>query len=189
MVIVSLLIMPMPRMVRSRLVRYSDFLQGNIYFRNIIGVSAFFTATIFLDGLRNGLDLRSLLKSPNDGFIETIRSPQYGIPSAEMPLSKAQLAKMFHAQRNVYLTGAVLFLGLVIPTVVNVLRTLIKCQEKLAKPKGESDPKKVEELKEEIRKADTNIGALKKQLDNLQIAYNKAVDESGSETSSVKKND
>lgn len=87
-------------------------------------------------------------------------------------LSSSQLASKFYAQRNLYLTGAVLYLELAIWVVVGIVEKLVakETQFRLLSTPA-SNEEEVEKYKELIRKKEVDIATFKKQIEGLQKAY------------------
>ena len=99
-------------------------------------------------------------------------------------------ARKFYSQRNMYLCGFTLFLSLILNrTYVLILETL-RLEEEVKRYRG--DPKasgkeseklaqagnagEIGRLKEELRKRDNDIAALKKQSEGLSREYNRLGD-------------
>lgn len=154
MAILAFLLMPLPHGVRARLVRGYAALRKTANFK----VGLIFTLTLmalqFMDCLRKLQKYTRL----EDGMVN--RAMQ------AVGLLLEQLASKFYAQRNLYLCGAVLYLGVAIETVLGILDKLVT-KEALYRAAQVEDPA----LVEQIRKKDVEIAAMKKQLDGLQVAY------------------
>lgn len=95
-----------------------------------------------------------------------------------MVTSADLLARRFYSQRNLYISGAILFLTLAIPTVFSIVRRLIKYEELKRKA---NDPKAVEERVEQLTKQlaskDLDLKTLQKQKSGLETSYNKLADQ------------
>lgn len=95
-----------------------------------------------------------------------------------MVTSADLLARRFYSQRNLYISGAILFLTLAIPTVFSIVRRLIKYEELKRKA---NDPKAVEERVEQLTKQlaskDLDLQTLQKQKSGLETSYNKLADQ------------
>lgn len=94
-------------------------------------------------------------------------------------LTNEQLASKFYSQRNLYLTGMVMYLYLAIYTVLTIVRKLVQKESiyreragKEASPGAKSsDQGEVLKYKELIAQKEKDIGALKSQVSGLQKAY------------------
>lgn len=87
-----------------------------------------------------------------------------------------QLASKFYAQRNLYITGAVLYLSMAINTVVSILEKLVRKESsfrELSKSTNSTDidDEEIRSLRDQILKRNVDIATLKKQLKGLQTAY------------------
>ncbi|WWC62745.1 uncharacterized protein I303_105342 [Kwoniella dejecticola CBS 10117] len=109
-------------------------------------------------------------------------------------------ARRFYAQRNLYLTGATLFLSLLLARVFYIVLDFIHVQEsyttlqtKVAKQSGASGEN--EELRKQIKELETQLKAsqgkdrdfdtLKKQANQQNVEYNRLADEHNKATGSV----
>lgn len=92
-----------------------------------------------------------------------------------------KLASKFYSQRNLYLSGAILYLLMGIFTVATIVKKLV-LKEKLyrqlvterdegVKAGGKSDSEELVKVKHLIELKQKDIDALKKQLNGLQNAY------------------
>ncbi|KAI5955365.1 YET1 [Candida jiufengensis] len=96
-----------------------------------------------------------------------------------------RLASKFYSQRNLYLSGSILYLTLCIFTVVTIVKKLVlkeKIYREAVLQKGkklelnkvdEVELSKIEELKKKIALKDKDILNLKNQIKNNQSAYDK----------------
>ena len=110
-------------------------------------------------------------------------------------------ARKFYSQRNMYLCGFTLFLSLILNrTYVMILETLrleeqVKRYQGDPKAKGKESEKlaqageagEIGRLKEELKKRDNDISALKKQSEGLSREYNRLGDQQTVADGSTKK--
>lgn len=88
------------------------------------------------------------------------------------------LASKFYSQRNLYISGAVLYLEISIITVVTILRKLVLKEELYRAASGKKEALATEPQQEAagirklIKQREADIAALKKQLDGAQRQYN-----------------
>lgn len=168
-----LLLLPLPHVLRSRILDGCAVLRLNANFN--VGL-IFVTALLglqFFDCL-NKLKRYSMIENPY--FAQHNTAPQMA-----GTLLFDQLASKFYAQRNLYITGAVLYLELSINTVVSILRKLVLKENLYRKASIESEDttkedEQVRELREQISKKQVDIDTLKKQLKGLQSAYDGLTD-------------
>ena len=94
-------------------------------------------------------------------------------------------ARKFYSQRNMYLCGFTLFLSLILNRTYIMILDVLRLEEKVKRYEG--DPKasgktsakldragesgEIGRLKDEVKKRDANIEAMKKQMDGLQREY------------------
>lgn len=163
MVIVSILLVPLPYIVRSKIVNVWASVRKNSNFKvGLIFVSGILVLQ-FVDCVQK---LQKFHRKQN---LDSIAGPQLG-----GGLLLDQLASKFYAQRNLYLSGAVLYLGLSIHTVLLIVgklvakETLYRTAQKEVQKDGSEE---IDTLKEKIRKRDVEIAAMKKQIEGVQKAY------------------
>jgi predicted transcriptional regulator len=101
------------------------------------------------------------------------------------------MARLFYSQRNVYITGAILFLTVAIPTVFTIVRRLIKYEElkqQSLDPKLVSD--KIKELQAQLEAKARDLETLQKQKRGLEHSYDELADKLNVDSpKSDKKND
>lgn len=93
---------------------------------------------------------------------------------AKPTLTHEQLATKFYSQRNLYLTGAVLYLMLAIRTVTTIVEKLVKKEgeyRELVAKKAGGDSGEVDKYTELIKIRERDVQGLKKQIEGLQRAY------------------
>lgn len=155
-----LLLLPLPHAIRKRMVRGAAAAQQNSNFRVIVAFATVLLGLQFLD------------------CFNKVRRFAEGDPfGSNVQLTHDRLASKFYAQRNLYLSGAVLYLELAIGVVVTILRKLVAKEEAYREqvgvapdaPVGEDTV--VDDLKKQIAQKDADIAALRKQLDGVQTAY------------------
>ncbi|EER35263.1 conserved hypothetical protein [Candida tropicalis MYA-3404] len=155
MAILLTLVLPLPYVVRQKIVDITFALQKNQNFR--VGV----VFSIVLMGMQL-LDCVQRLRKYAD-----IENPNF--PGIDYD----RLASKFYSQRNLYLSGAILYLQVAIGTVVTIVRKMV-LKEKLfrqSKTNTVDDAAEVEKLKHLIELKQQDIDVFKKQVANLQKAY------------------
>ncbi|KNE00793.2 hypothetical protein QG37_02325 [Candidozyma auris] len=162
-----LLMVPLPFAIRQKLVNGSVKLNQS---RNFKSAWAF---TTFVLGLQFVDCLQKLQKYSNSESFAS--ASQFGGARYD------QLASKFYSQRNLYITGAVLYLEVSIVTVVTILKKLVLKEEsyraatntQTSSIAGHTDSQKEEaaELRKLIKQKETDIAVLKKQLEGAQKQY------------------
>ncbi|ODV95491.1 hypothetical protein PACTADRAFT_58345 [Pachysolen tannophilus NRRL Y-2460] len=175
MVMLSILVLPLPFVVRKKVVEV---------FHMLITISNFRIGMYFIGVIISIMFIDSFNRS-------SIKASQYpvvtGGSSSRFYLTSTELASRNYNQRNMYLTGAVLYFGIAIPTVISILKKLIKHKTKLENAKKVDDTEKVASIKAEIKKKDLDIETFKKQLKGLNEAYIKISNELNNSNSDKKK--
>lgn len=166
MVTLVVLLLPFPYVVRSKIVHLTEVLQKSKNFT--VGV----VFSIILLGLQF-MDCLQRLKR----FSGPVDNPYFANSFGNMTkpsLTHEQMATKFYSQRNLYLTGAVLYLMLAIGTVTSIVRKLVKKEgefrDLVAKRAG-GDGDEVEKYKKLIQTRETDLKTLKKQVEGLQRQY------------------
>lgn len=159
MTILLLLVFPLPFSVRKHLSQTLTKLSKNNTFTIGMWFSIALMGMQFVDCLNRLQRYRGL--TSDSGF-----------------LTNEQLASKFYSQRNLYLTGMVMYLYLAIYTVLTIVRKLVQkestyreAEGKEAKPDTKSSDGEVLQYKELIEQKEKDIGALKSQVSGLQKAY------------------
>lgn len=163
-----LLLLPLPYVVRTKILDASAFLKRN----NNVKVGVVFLGLLmglqFLDCVRK---VQRYAQTENPYFAQYNTAQQMSAG-----LLHDQLALKFYAQRNLYITGAVLYLALSINTVESILRKLVskeaayRAGKKLTAADTTRD-EEVESLRALIKQREMDIEAMKKQLNGVQTAY------------------
>ena len=110
-------------------------------------------------------------------------------------------ARKFYSQRNMYLCGFTIFLSLILNRTYIMILDTLRLEEKVKRYEG--DPKasdkqagkldqagganEIGNLKNELKKRDANIEALKKQMQGLQREYGLLGDQVAGQDDSPKK--
>lgn len=148
------LLLPLPYPIRKKIVELTVVLEKSQHAR--IGVAF----SILLLGLQF-FDCLNRLKRYSDSTSDF--------------LSHEQLASKFYAQRNLYLTGAVLYLQVAIATVVSIIRKMVKKETDYRAAKVTASSEDVDgeiaKYKQLIKLKDQDIAQFKKQLEGLHVAY------------------
>lgn len=162
-VVVSVLLLPLPHVIRKKIVQTADFLYGQVQLRISLYVCTGLISMAFIDFAQKAFKkVDPVHRSANGGFIEGGYSEISG---------GEYLARKFYNQRNFYLTGIVLVLALAIIALILLMRKLVKWDDLLSK-KGLQD----ELLAGQLKSKDLDISTLKKQIEGLQRSYNEKCD-------------
>lgn len=101
-------------------------------------------------------------------------------------------ARKFYSQRNMYLCGFTLFLSLILNRTYTMILETLRLEQKLKQYEGTDkntkqsekltvagDSGEISEYKRQLKKKDTEIGALKKQAEGLSREYNELCEKYG----------
>ncbi|ABN66277.2 ER 25 kDa transmembrane protein [Scheffersomyces stipitis CBS 6054] len=169
MVVLLLLVLPLPHPIRAKIVDITWVLQKSQNFKVGVAFSIILLVLQFLDCVNR----LKRISGYSDPFF--VSSNDHRNPTQQ--LTYDQLATKFYSQRNLYLSGAVLYLMLAIGIVITIVRKLVKKESEYRsllagkKTKYESEDGEVEKYKQLISLKEQDIQAFKKQLRGLQTAY------------------
>lgn len=165
MAFLLLLLLPLPHVFRVRLLKGCDALQKSVNFK--VGV-IFVTMLLGLQFV----DCLNKLKryAHKENHFAAFNSTQVA------GMTSDQLASKFFAQRNLYITGAVLYLEVAIATVVSILRKLVKKESEArefsrALKEVKTDAEQADNYRDLIKLKERDIATFKKQLEGMQAAY------------------
>ncbi|KAI8925689.1 B-cell receptor-associated protein 31-like-domain-containing protein [Entophlyctis helioformis] len=147
-----LLIAPLPLSWRRGMVKWMSKSPIISQIQYVMNIAFIFVVMLFIDSLNR-------LRSSQEKDAE-----HHGHADA---LSDAHLhAKMFHAQRNIYLTGSVIFLSLVLNRFYNMIVELLKNEEKteVLKQQAAKTSKEYLKLLDGDQERDKQIDELKEKL-------------------------
>lgn len=160
MFITTILVLPLPLKLRKQFLKLYEYLFTSTEIKTTVYISLTLIGLLFIDSLQKNFKL----KTSNTYDPRNIQSTYAQGPDV--------MAKIFYNQRNLYISGAVLFFGVAIPTVFKIIRRLIKYEEfNLEKTSKEARDAKVQELKDELAKKEQDIEAFKSQKKGLEKAY------------------
>ncbi|ODV77686.1 uncharacterized protein CANTADRAFT_279185 [Suhomyces tanzawaensis NRRL Y-17324] len=154
MSLLVVLLLPLPHIVRVRLIKISDSLEKNPNFTVVLVFSIILLGMQFLDCLNK------LKRFTDHGDV----------------WNHDQMASKFYAQRNLYLTGAVLYLYLAIYTVVRTVKKLVAKESEYRKlasvpQPSEDDEGEIAKYQQLIKMKEQDIAVFKKQVLGIQTAY------------------
>lgn len=162
MVSLVILLVPWPHVVRRNVIAMVDRLVKLPNFRVFVAVETVLLILQFIDCLN--------------------RLKRFNNKMQSLLFTSDLLATKFYSQRNLYLSGAVLFLNIALFTVVLIVRKLISKEaefRKIKASKGPVDEKaEVDKYEQLIAKKQKDIEILKKQIDGLQRAYSQLTPDS-----------
>ena len=94
------------------------------------------------------------------------------------------LATRAYNQRNVYISGFILYFMIVIPSIMTLIRRLIKYQDLIDKKMGgkqedldklKTGDKDLDELRDQLKKREISLDGLKRQISNYEKYFDESV--------------
>ncbi|SCU94550.1 LADA_0G09252g1_1 [Lachancea dasiensis] len=185
MAILFVLVLPLHYKMRKVLV--------STYFR-FMSYTQVKTVIWIVIGLVSLLFVDSWKRSQISVFLHHHQTASGADPNAVGTVTPVQaLASRAYNQRNIYISGFILYFCFCIPTVISVVKRLVK-YETLMREKSSDPTTKSEEtaevtaLRKELAEKQASIKALRKQKANLEAHFDKSVaNEANSNTSTDEK--
>ncbi|WRT67945.1 uncharacterized protein IL334_004919 [Kwoniella shivajii] len=185
----STMVCPMPFTLRKKLFH---FLSENPIVAKVqygLKITFIFVAVLFVDAVQR------MVRIAQEGAAAKAKTDM-----ADVRTETNYAARRFYAQRNLYLTGATLFLSLLLARVFYIVLDFIHVQEnftalqtKVARQSGASGEaeelrKRINELEAELKVnqgKDRDFDTLKKQASQQNAEYNRLADEHNKSTGAV----
>ena len=161
MVMLFIFVLPLPfRICRGIFSTYNQ-LTAKQQIKTIIFITCCLVGLLFIDSWKRSQIRVSLYHNDNSGSIGS---------SAVTPIQA--LASRAYNQRNMYISGFILYFSICIPTVMSIVKRLVKYQVLINKPssnsKKDSNEADSTKLQEELRKKQISLEGLQKQVKNLE---------------------
>ena len=169
MVMLFIFVLPLPFRIRRGIFSTYNQLTAKQQIKTIIFITGCLVGLLFIDSWKRSQIRVSLYHNDNSGSIGS---------SAVTPIQA--LASRAYNQRNMYISGFILYFSICIPTVMSIVKRLVKYQglineqekQKLNKPssnsKKDSNEADSTKLQEELRKKQISLEGLQKQVKNLE---------------------
>lgn len=169
MVMLFIFVLPLPFRIRRGIFSTYNQLTAKQQIKTIIFITGCLVGLLFIDSWKRCQIRVSLYHNDNSGSIGS---------SAVTPIQA--LASRAYNQRNMYISGFILYFSICIPTVMSIVKRLVKYQglineqkkQKLNKPssnsKKDSNEADSTKLQEELRKKQISLEGLQKQVKNLE---------------------
>ncbi|GHJ84841.1 hypothetical protein NliqN6_1243 [Naganishia liquefaciens] len=173
----SAIVAPMPFKMKKALLH---FLSENPVVAKIqygLKITFIFVAVLFVDALQR------MLKVAQEG---QVAKQEKGVQDVRVETNHS--ARKFYAQRNLYLTGATLFLSLLLARVFYITLDLITIQDELNVLKGKTAKQstvtkqgndaqaEIQRLEAQLAAKERDLAQLKKQVGQNINAFNESVD-------------
>lgn len=174
MVTLFMVVLPLPFRIRRIIYKGYYKWSSNTQVKTVYYIFGGLVGLLFIDSWKRAQVKVSLYhhKKYSDGSTD---------PSAVTPIQA--LASRAYNQRNVYISGFILYFMVCIPTVMTIVRRLIKYQN-LINEQNEKHPedaqkkqivenKEINELREKLREKEVSLQGLQKQVKNLEEYFDK----------------
>ncbi|TCD68575.1 hypothetical protein EIP91_010500 [Steccherinum ochraceum] len=180
----GVLVFPLPHGLRKRLFNFLS--ESPIVAKIAYGlkITFIFVGILFIDALQRMFRVTA--------EVDMARNSGQGMQDIRSESNMA--ARKFYAQRNTYLTGACLFLSIVLTRTFYIVLDLIHTQEEYAKLKQETaknsrgqiatqdQTKQITELKAKLEEKTKELDIVKKQAEQNQKEYDRLATEFNSAT-------
>lgn len=164
-----LLVLPLPHIIRTQIVDIVFLLEKSTYFKTGVG---FWTMLM-------SMQVADCVQKLNKFTGNHGENPYYAQNHHQnVPLTHEQLASKFYAQRNLYISGAVLYLMISIYTVVSIVKKLVLKEKAVREFKPVNNDDEVVKYKELLIVKQQDIDTLKKQVNGLQLSYDTLTEDS-----------
>lgn len=165
MFITTVLVLPLPLAFRKQSLKMYEMLFNSKEVKTTVYISLTLVGLLFIDSFQKTFKFKT----------SSTYDPRH-LQSTYSQGSDA-MAKIFYNQRNLYISGAVLFFGIAIPTVFKIIRRLVKYEEfNLEKTSKEVRDAKIKELTDELAKKEKDIETFKSQKKGLEKSYDELSD-------------
>ncbi|KOG98256.1 Yet1p [Saccharomyces eubayanus] len=169
MVMLFIFVLPLPFRIRRGIFSSYNQLTAKQQIKTVIVIMGGLVGLLFIDSWKRSQIRVSLYHNDNSGSMGS---------SAVTPIQA--LASRAYNQRNMYISGFILYFSICIPTVMSIVKRLVKYQglineqkkQKLTKtsPRTEKVSKKADstKLEEQLKKKQISLEGLQKQVKNLE---------------------
>ncbi|EHN01474.1 Yet1p [Saccharomyces cerevisiae x Saccharomyces kudriavzevii VIN7] len=170
MVMLFIFVLPLPFRIRRGIFSTYNQLTAKQQIKTIIFITGCLVGLLFIDSWKRSQIHVSLYHHDNSGAMGS---------SAVTPIQA--LASRAYNQRNMYISGFILYFSICIPTVMSIVKRLVKYhglineqkKQKLTKTSSKAEKASKEaanyaKLQEELKKKQISLEGLQKQVKNLE---------------------
>lgn len=175
MSLLFLLVLPLPFRIRRMIVDIFERILKFPQLKTITSIGYVLVGILFLDSWKRTYSVSFRNTFPVGKALSEDR----------MTATTQEYVSRTYNQRNLYLSGFLLYFNVCIPTVVNILRSMIRHKEqncKSIKTAG-SNSKKLMALRKELSEKEVSLEAMRKQKANLDALFDSASEVADSSTS------
>lgn len=175
------IVLPLPNRIRKLVYNIWDKVSNKQEYRTVSYILWVIVGLLFIDSWKRAnipthLHFRS---NRRDNDINRLgSSPEDSITSIQGFATRA------YNQRNVYISGFILYFMVVIPSIMTLIKRLIKYQDLIdKKTSGGSDEldrlktgdKDLDELRDQLRKRQVSLDGLKRQISNYEKHFDESI--------------
>ncbi|CCK71467.1 Yet1p KNAG_0H00510 [Huiozyma naganishii CBS 8797] len=165
--VLFLLVCPLPLRVRKLLYRGCQSCLAKQEFRVVASIIGVIVGLLFVDSFKRANVPVNLPRHSQ----QRVGEPPVG---GYDPITSIQaLASRSYNQRNAYISGFILYFAVGIMTVMSVVRRVIKYQELINKGEKPVEDTETKELRTVLQQRETDLAALKTQLENNEKFFDK----------------
>ncbi|ODV59226.1 uncharacterized protein ASCRUDRAFT_113819 [Ascoidea rubescens DSM 1968] len=175
MSIITILVIPFPIIIRKQFITVADYVSSSLEFRVSIKCFGGLILLLFLDALNRSSSINLHPESTGLGNSGNGDGSQDNV-GTNVLITPELIATKFYNQRNFYLSGAILFLLLAIPTVLNILKKIVKYETIVQTEILGKKPSELISLEKKLDKKSIDYETLVKQVKSLEKAYNEKAD-------------
>ncbi|QLL34226.1 hypothetical protein HG536_0G00830 [Torulaspora globosa] len=191
MVLLFIIVLPLPYRMRKFLYNTYYKWTSSKQFQTVYYIFGIIVGLLFVDSWKRAQVKVSL-------YHHRKYNEENPDPAAVTPIQA--LASRAYNQRNVYISGFILYFMICIPTVMTIVRRLVKYEnlireEKADRPKDAKlgrpvEDRDIDELAEKLKNREASLRGLQKQVKNLEEFFDKQNDEKalGRADEKIKKN-
>ncbi|AMD20871.1 HDR129Cp [Eremothecium sinecaudum] len=176
MSLLFVLVLPLPFTVRRSVVRSFEQLMAMPQLKTIAIIGYVLVGMMFVDSWKRA------------GFVGWRETENLGHVRPSKTIQ--EYTTRAYNQRNLYLSGFVLYFNLCIPTVINILHSLVKHEElSRSGSKTAAESEKMKQLRKELAQKEASLEALKKQKAGLEAHFDASVESKEKTSTKAKKED
>lgn len=191
MAVLCFIVLPLPHKIRKLIYGVWEKMSSKQEYRTVIYILWVIVGLLFIDSWKRANIPIHTPGHPSSGEpLDTLKSSD--------PVTSIQVfATRAYNQRNVYISGFILYFMVVIPSIMTLIKRLIKYQELINKKKTEDNEadtmitgdKDLDQLRSQLKQREASLIGLKKQVSNFENHWDESVKvEITKEDTEVKKN-
>lgn len=167
MAVLFVLVLPLPNKIRKLLYNTYQRLYHNQQVKTVTIILSIIVGLLFIDSWKRAQVNVTLYRHQNYNQDDRLNIANQYDSHAVTPTQA--LASRAYNQRNVYISGFILYFMVGIPTVMSIVRRLVKYQDLISNKKTqEKDDSEIIRLKKELDAKTVDVETLQKQVTNAE---------------------